>query len=223
MTDKKHSYLPKFIEFLCIFFFFLFPPLFTLFKTSVQTDISYTVSYSRLAFNVLSCIVLYMLVISVQPKAVIKKTLRLRLLYALGALCALFICMYTIQYLALRFFPAPSVQLYIDTSSYSLLHWIIFIIYTAAAAFYEEILYRLYVPETVHFLLHKYPQAACSAAAEVGAILLFALAHWYLGIAAVINAVCAACILRVLVTKTDSPIYAGIVHTIYNLIVLYMM
>ncbi len=94
----------------------------------------------------------------------------------------------------------------------------------AASAFYEESLYRLYLPNVLKSLFlgaaeeEKRPKLfmALKALMEFMAAALFALAHRPQGIFAVLNAFAAGCVLRVRFVKSKSlwPPFAA--HLCYN-------
>ncbi|MDR1748113.1 MAG: CPBP family intramembrane metalloprotease [Spirochaetaceae bacterium] len=105
---------------------------------------------------------------------------------------------------------------------------------TFISACYEEILYRWYLPRTAGTILkglsavsgtpdgdkrYRTPEFVPETAAELLPLLLFAPAHLYLGVPAVINAFIAGTLLRTLVQKTATPFTAAAVHWIYNMLV----
>jgi membrane protease YdiL (CAAX protease family) len=87
-----------------------------------------------------------------------------------------------------------------------------FIAGTFCAAFYEEVLYRKYLPETLKALTGNRFLLLCEAAVFI----LFAAGHRYLGLMAVINAAVASVILRVCMIKTKSVWYGFAAHCMYN-------
>ena len=102
-----------------------------------------------------------------------------------------------------------------------------------AAAAYEEILYRLYVPERLGMLLERYsvvPAAKKQLLAECFAVLCFALAHRYLGTGSVIFAAAAGALFRLLyciIRRRFSPITAfcavWLLHGCWNTAVYYYL
>ena len=87
----------------------------------------------------------------------------------------------------------------------------------ACAALYEELLYRCYLPEMLQRVLKKLPHRLQAFLTEIIPLLLFSSAHHYLGIAAVINALCAGIVLRHCVLKTQSIIPSTVAHALYNI------
>ena len=91
-------------------------------------------------------------------------------------------------------------------------------------ACYEEMLYRFFLPEKARMIVSlvfaNLDSARISrmfyALAEVIPICLFALAHRYLGIYAVGNALCAAVILRIAFCKKLPIFVLCAVHAAYN-------
>ncbi|MGN0728280.1 CPBP family intramembrane glutamic endopeptidase [Treponema sp.] len=90
--------------------------------------------------------------------------------------------------------------------------WIFVAVTLAAGAFFEEVLYRQYLPETLATLLgeRKIP-------AEILSVLLFALAHRYLGWISVLNAVLCGAFLRLCRVKTGAVVSSAAAHFLYNL------
>ncbi len=95
----------------------------------------------------------------------------------------------------------------------SLLAWILTFTAIAFSAFYEESVYRFYLPRVLNFLFFKKHRIA----SEIIASLLFSLAHLYLGLPAFINAILASAILRLCALKTNSILPGFISHGLYNL------
>ncbi|AEE16722.1 CPBP family glutamic-type intramembrane protease [Treponema brennaborense] len=81
----------------------------------------------------------------------------------------------------------------------------------AVSAFYEETLYRLFLPEALRFLFSKRRLPV-----EAAVVVVFALGHRYLGAAAVLNAACAGVLLRVCTIKTGSVAAGTAAHIAYN-------
>ncbi|WP_428768927.1 CPBP family glutamic-type intramembrane protease [Treponema sp. HNW] len=92
-------------------------------------------------------------------------------------------------------------------------------------ASYEEMLFRFFLPECGLAIIHDIaPESEKSksgfvlkAAAETIPIVLFALAHRYLGLFAVGNALCAAIILRLALYKKLHIALLCAVHAAYNI------
>ncbi len=83
-------------------------------------------------------------------------------------------------------------------------------------AFYEEVIFREFLPDALIFML---PQNKwTNILAEALCILLFAFAHRYLGLLGVVNALGAAVILRICKLKTKYVYTGTLSHFIYNAI-----
>jgi membrane protease YdiL (CAAX protease family) len=94
--------------------------------------------------------------------------------------------------------------------------WILAIITLAAGSVYEESLYRYFVPE---FLLF-YFENKFKVFFEAAGVLLFALAHLYLGAAGFLNALICGIILRVCYKKTNDLWANCLIHFLYNSLIL---
>lgn len=91
----------------------------------------------------------------------------------------------------------------------------------AAAAFYEECLYRLYLPKAMKKILGRIradekTKAALNFLAEGAAVLLFAFAHRYQGLLALLNALLAGVILRFAFVKSKSIWPPYLAHLSFN-------
>lgn len=112
--------------------------------------------------------------------------------------------------------------------------WLNVIFGTLCAAFYEEVLYRVYLPDAMkRIFVHRkggssfqseVPQTTKkdlrSFALESAAVILFALAHRYVGWISVLNALIAGTVLRRCYIKTASLLSCFIAHTLYNFVML---
>ncbi|WP_191018106.1 CPBP family intramembrane glutamic endopeptidase [Treponema zioleckii] len=94
-----------------------------------------------------------------------------------------------------------------------------FLIGTFGAAFYEEVLYRLYLPEEIKFLAKinsPFKKRIFDISTEILCVIIFALGHLYLGILGVANAIIGGTALRICVKKTCG-IWAGFfAHAAFN-------
>lgn len=92
------------------------------------------------------------------------------------------------------------------------------------AAFYEEVIYRFYLPEIlISFVFKKIGKKSALILSEVLALIIFSLAHLYLGGFAVINAIAGHCILRLCFKKSKSLWPGFTAHFIYNLLILFLL
>lgn len=90
-------------------------------------------------------------------------------------------------------------------------------------AFYEETMYRYFLPTSIWKNLSiisksENPPKWIFALSEIIALLLFSFGHLYMGIFAVLNGFFAGIALRFLVWKTKSVFPSTIIHFIYNLV-----
>jgi membrane protease YdiL (CAAX protease family) len=115
------------------------------------------------------------------------------------------------------FFPKiASDSLLVDTvSPKKISEWIYCIIALAVGAYYEEVIYRQFLPKNGLMLwgTSKWKRSLI----ECISLLLFAFAHRYLGWAAVCNALCCGALLRLCYIKTNSVYTGSIVHFLYNI------
>ena len=100
--------------------------------------------------------------------------------------------------------------------------WLFCILNFIFAAFYEEVVYRFYLTDSLTDLLTKispiFESKITLVVCEIITAILFALAHGYMGIFAIINALIAHFVLRYTYKKSNSIIPGFIAHFIYNMI-----
>ena len=93
---------------------------------------------------------------------------------------------------------------------------------TLSATFYEEALYRQYLPKaaTVLFASGSRHLRIRRVLCEAGAVVLFAAAHRYLGVLGVANALIGGIALRRCLVRTRSLVPPFAAHTAYNALML---
>lgn len=110
--------------------------------------------------------------------------------------------------------------------------WFCCFITFAFSAFYEEIIYRFYFTDALRRIFEFFTISNNSntsnkkviiCCCEAVGLLVFAFAHFYLGIAAVINAAVAHIALRILYKKTNLIFNCFLIHFIYNIISLILL
>lgn len=97
------------------------------------------------------------------------------------------------------------------------LQWGMLAVNLAAGAFYEEVLYREFLPETAILLGAG---GRLRIAAEGTVIAVFAFSHLYMGIPAVVNAALCGTVLRLCFVKTGSVAAGFLAHFTYNMLVM---
>lgn len=212
MFDK---FLPK-IEFFFILLFLVLPPIFFQFKMP-KTDtiqIVYSLQTFVLAFIAL---LIYFFHKNVHLIRFQSKWTAFRILFlsgksfiCFGLLCLISAILELIGYFSKIDFGISK----IITPSNSYL-WFNFVIGTICASFYEEVIYRMYLPESMKHFIVSYPKIP-QILPEIIAILLFSFGHIYLGFLGFLNALFCGIVLRVTLLKTHSIWFSFIPHTIYN-------
>ena len=108
----------------------------------------------------------------------------------------------------------------------SFLGWINFFFGVIFAAFFEEVIYRFYLPRAFHEIFERRLQRyssnentinqRLSVLCEAAALLLFGLGHIYLGIFGFMNALICGAALRFCMIKTKSVWIPFGIHAFYN-------
>ncbi|MCR4821691.1 MAG: CPBP family intramembrane metalloprotease, partial [Treponema sp.] len=97
-----------------------------------------------------------------------------------------------------------------------------FIFGVMSAAFFEEVIYRFYLPQAFREIFFKFFKDKAEAGQKINllaeglALLLFALGHFYLGILGFFNALVCGLALRICMIKSKSLLIPFAVHTAYN-------
>lgn len=218
----------KKIEFAIVFLFLVIPPVFV----SQAQDTSFTFSISHLIF--IQAAIAFLLdfqqkkvydrqdpkdeLVVKQEKTKAQKTaLRIKL-FSQGAITlgCLFIVFALFQTAAFLF---PKIQ-YTGISSNiaapsSITEYVFCIINVIVCAYYEEVLYRQYLPLNLYDFYSD--KDRISILVEAFPVLFFAASHLYLGWIGVLNALLCGIILRRCAVKTGSIYIGTAVHIIYNL------
>ena len=103
---------------------------------------------------------------------------------------------------------------------FGVFEWFCCLLQFFAAAFYEEVLYRFYLPEQ---LLNFTKSKALGFIFEIISLLFFAFAHLYLGVFSVINAAFAHIVLRFCFKKNGCIGSLIASHFLYNVISLILL
>jgi membrane protease YdiL (CAAX protease family) len=91
----------------------------------------------------------------------------------------------------------------------------------ASAAFFEEILYRAYIPAKLRFFFPR--KLSALRIPEIFSVFLFAAAHLSGGVFSALNALFAGAALQICFAKTKSVVLTGSVHAAYNIAVLFFL
>ena len=104
--------------------------------------------------------------------------------------------------------------------------WFCCLVTFGFSALYEEIIYRFYFSDALRRIIEYFTVTDNKVifwCCEAAGLLVFAFAHFYLGIAAVINAAVAHVALRILYKKTNLILNCFLIHFIYNIISLILL
>lgn len=97
--------------------------------------------------------------------------------------------------------------------------WIYCLINFFFSSFYEEGVYRFFIPEALlYFTRNCKDKRMVEIDCEILGMILFALGHIYLGILSVINAAIAYFVLRICFKKTNSLVPGTAAHFLYNVL-----
>lgn len=217
---KKHSFKLEITLFCVIFLTFILSPIISQFLTDyTNTFVNWSFPYDSLFFSIIAGFIYYYF----KEKQNLKPYIYKLILPSTFCFCVLF-CFSLI----IKFF---SLIISIDSNSAvtnvqlpdTLVSWIFCILRFIFAAFFEETIYRYYLPEYLHSLLKENSKKSYPILIEIVCMLLFAAAHIYMGIFSVINAIFAHAVLRFTFKKTNSIFPGFIAHFLYNIISLILL
>ena len=215
---KNHSFVAEILFFSLIFSGFVLPPIF---NASIQLN---TEAFSSWTFPYLQ--LLYAIVALLIYLFFYDKNYKRPLLIGLPVLmtvCQLMTVAFLIKFISTL---PPFIQKseFTITKPDNSLSWIFCILNFLFAAFYEEIIYRFYLSDAfIKLINRKWMNKFWTITGELFAAVCFALAHIYLGIFSVINALFAHIILRHCYKKTGLIWYGVCAHFVYNVISLILL
>ena len=210
-SSDTSSFIFELIIFLLILFFIIIPPFFVPGITENSNLFSWTFPW-RQAGLCAFCIVLYFFSRKILCSG--KKIFYISML----SLCLMLLTALIIKFIGLRMVTVVKATVRLPQTAYE---GICCVLIFAFGAVYEEIIYRYYFIDTLKRILvfaKLKNQKLLFIICEGLGLVVFAFAHKYLGIPAVINAVFAHAILRFLYKKTGLIWNGVIIHFVYNII-----
>ena len=203
------------IEFLLVLAFLAVPPVFVSHGTGLSQAGTFNAS---VLYQLLISVILFFQFLKLKP-AEKSKTKIFRLLFhgtiTLGILMIIFALMQSIELLfsneemkSQNFMPDVDGPLSI----------LFFTLAVICGAFYEEVLYRQFLPEFMALIAgEKINMKLVFYGTEFLALLLFAFAHRYQGWISVVNSFLCGTVLRLCYKKTSSVLPGAAAHAVYNL------
>ncbi len=225
---KLHLLFLQISIFICTIIFFVLPPLIPVLNNTVLSEgvnFYWTFPFSRLIQFFYAVILFLLLEKTINQNIKQPEFTKLGFTYkyvfpAFFVLCILFCISLFIKALSvIKTSASIDLQASVKTPE-NFKEWLFCILTFAFSAFYEEIIYRWYLPEQCNlFFKNKVVRYICAFAV----LACFSFAHLYMGIFSVLNAALAHFILRLCFKKTGS-IYPGIcAHFCYNVLSLILL
>lgn len=234
---KKHLLLIEILEYLVILLLFVLLPILSAPETTINLDIAYN------PFLVFFRLLLFLYLIlrvydnthsdSFKIKEVMQFYNRVQLVIQTILLLFLLIGISVIFNFIAKSSGYDIVQIEVEPPS-GASEWIWFVIATAIFAFFEEILFRRFLPEQARYFVknlngklsthdtERFNQLAI-VSIEFIVIVLFALGHLYLGLVATYSAAFSAIILRLSILKWGVLLPACFAHALNNLIAFFIL
>lgn len=213
------------LVFFYVILFFVIPPVFTQFF--VERNDEFVAFYPFSTF-LLGAIAFLIYISAIKGKIFDEEILSERqpfFLYSSNALVAFgALCLSSVIFELIAFFAGSKAGLHSVVFPAGFLGKVDFVFGVIFAAFFEEVIYRFYLPRALKELLfnvRKNPQnekinLRLSLIAETASLILFALPHLYLGFFGFLNALVCGIILRVCMIKTKMIWISFAVHGLYN-------
>lgn len=215
-----HPFFVTFFELLLVLTFFVFPS----FSSKPQSFISFSYMTITIVYSFLStlCIITLHKKKNFFTYMVSKKTFSLK---KIPAVFFAFVLLTAASFL-FSLFAQGEVFITLERAS-GPHHYAILLLWIFCLSFFEESLYRFYLPDTFLKLLIFFPAINNKATHHLFyygiPILLFSLAHSYNGIYGILFAAVSCIFFFMLKKKYNSLLLNSIVHCAYNVFSLYLM
>ncbi|MBR1638724.1 MAG: CPBP family intramembrane metalloprotease [Treponema sp.] len=220
---KLHSFIAEILFFSLIFLAFVLPPCFRM-ETQMNPELftDWNFPFLQLILALAAGCIFFIFRNSFYKKE--KTGINIVFFPVIYTVCLLFCFSLFIKFFStLPYFSSAAASISVKTPD-SLPAWIFCILNFLFAAFYEEIIYRFYLPDALYALIsRRCTKTFVLIICEVFAALTFAAAHLYLGIFSVINAALAHIVLRLCYKKSGKIWPAVCSHFIYNVISLILL
>jgi membrane protease YdiL (CAAX protease family) len=216
---KEHTFSREFLQFLLITALFALPPLFAR-NASPEAFTAWKFPVLPVLYACFAALLLRYSGIARNEPCSSAQSRRIMIYMRIGYASASFgaLCVISSVIELVLHFTGSSVHQNVALPS-TAISVVFCIVEFACSSFFEEVLYRFYLPEALISLLTKIPRFRYSLmTAETVCIMLFACAHRYLGIPSVINAAAAGIILRLCYKKSGSVSAGTAAHFLYNLL-----
>ncbi|MBR5934449.1 MAG: CPBP family intramembrane metalloprotease [Treponema sp.] len=206
-----------YLEFALISIFFIIPPLFTNPVPVIQNS-NFSLNWRSAVILIIALLIYYRHEFT---KNQTKDAEKINIFQCFASISTCFgllmlsnVILSVISYLILK---QPETQInYQNTTSFSIFSTVINFL---VAGFYEEAVYRLYLPAALRTFTCKIQNKYFIYFIEFICIVIFALGHRYLGWIAVIYAFSAGIILRYFTLKHGTILIPFICHALYNILV----
>lgn len=212
-------------EFIIVFLILVLPPLFVSYGENTVVSLA-GIPWWYLLIQLISAVLLDLSIRAVSKEtSVLQEDIKIRRFsklvtflkwfsLTLGLLLVTYALMEGLYLLFPSAFPDSSAEKFILPQKAGEFVYIVFTL--LVSAYYEEVLYREFLPESLSIFLSRFPKIKLLLEALV--IAIFAFSHRYEGLLAVINAAISGVILRLCMKKTKSVYTGALAHFVYNLI-----
>lgn len=220
---KIHSFISHLLVFLTILICCIIPPFFVANNGAGDTFSTWQFPLSQLIFFIIAILIYIFFFDFSNQKTTFPKFLIFQIfpgILTLGILFTVSLILKAVSvYFSRSFFNGTQVSLPENFTG-----WLFCILNFIFAAFYEEVIYRFFFPESLLYFCSKISSKKIfRIICEIISLLVFAFSHLYLGWLSVINAAIGYVVLRVCFKKTKN-IFAGFsAHFVYNFICLLLL
>lgn len=215
---KNTSFIIEFIIFLMILCFFLIPPFFSP-KISEQTSpfLKWNFPFRQLIYAVFAGILYY----AFKEEKSQSHFFKFPFIFTFSAL---FFIQLIFKFISVSKGTAQQSIFENVIMPSGFLQWIFCALNFMFSAFFEEVLYRFYLPNQLNRFATFLPkQKQISVIFEILTCLIFAFSHFYMGILSVLNALFAHIILRICYSVSKNIFCGTLAHFCYNIISLILL
>lgn len=203
------------IEFLLVLAFLAVPPVFVSHGTGLSQAGTFNAS---VLYQLLISVILFFQFLKLKPAEKSKAKIFRFLFHGTITLGILMIIFALMQSIELLFFNEEMKSQNFMPDVDGPLSILFFTLAVVCGAFYEEVLYRQFLPEFMALIAgEKINRKLVFYGTEFLALLLFAFAHRYQGWISVVNSFLCGTVLRLCYKKTSSVLPGAAAHAVYNL------
>ncbi|MDY2840551.1 MAG: type II CAAX endopeptidase family protein [Treponema sp.] len=220
---KIHSFISHLLVFLTILISCIIPPFFSVSDSSTQIFSMWNFPFVQFVYFLIAVTIYVFFFYHEKQRFNFTRTAVYVVLPGILTLCILFTFSLILKSISLFLSEKFLSETMVELPS-GIKEWIFCLLNFLFAAFYEEVIYRFFLPESlIYFASRISSKKFFYFLSEFLSLLIFAFSHFYLGWLSVINAASGYVVLRICLIKTKNIFSGFCAHFIYNLICLLLI